>query len=254
MPSKDKPHIDRILGRYKAQEFINLIERWTDNNIRQKRVLKTDLNEEAFGEDQILFSLSNNAHIFGLDISQDAVKKANIRQSEKGLAHNYIRADVRDLPFDDEAFDLILSTSTLDHFTTEDDLIKSLKELKKVLKPSGFMIIALNNKHNLNFYLSLKLGRLLGLIPYPIQFYSLNRLKRIFKDIGLFIQDQDSIVHIISPINTIMLSLRKFVNNDTIDKLSRRCVLFFQWLNNIKELKSKTAWFIALKCKKIITN
>ncbi len=198
--------------------------------------------------------MSRDACIFGLDILFNVVKKANLRQEEKGLSHNYITADVRELPFDNDVFDFILSTSTLDHFTCREDLIKALKGLKRVLKPEGVMIIALNNKHNLNFYLSLKFGRLLGLISYPVQFYSIGILRRIFSDIGLSILDQDYIFHVISPINTMMLLLRKSINNDIVDKLSNRCVSFFRLLSNIKGINSGTAWFIVLKCQKIITN
>jgi ubiquinone/menaquinone biosynthesis C-methylase UbiE len=253
MLSKDRPHIDRILGRYKSEEFLSLLERWAEN-LGQKKLLKTDLNEEAFGADQILFSLPNNLHIFGLDISEDTVRRANINQPKAGLIHNYIRADVRDLPFEKDTFDIILSTSTLDHFTNERDFIKSLLELKRIIKPTGLMIIAINNKHNLNFYLSLKIGRLLGLIPYPVQFYSLKKLKKIFQYIGLTIQDRDSIVHIISPINTVMLLFRRLMKNETIDKLSKKCVSFFRWLGIRKNIRTKTGWFIVLKCKKMIRN
>ncbi len=249
MFKKDKPHIDRILGRYKAEEFINLIKRWTDG-LEQSKVLKTDLYEEAFGEDQILFSLPNKAQIFGLDISQEVVKNANIKNISNDSHHNYLRADVRKVPFKNNVFDLILSTSTLDHFSAEDDLLNSLQELKRVVKSGGLLISAFNNRHNLNFYLSLKLGRFFGLIPYPVQFYSPGKLKKIFKDAGLSIQEKDTIVHIISPINRVMLLLRKIIKNETIDNLSEKCILFFQWLNNRKNFRTKTAWFIVLKCRK----
>lgn len=253
MEGKNNLYIDRVFGRYKSGEFMNLIKKWTDD-LEHKIILKTDLFEEAFGEDQILFSLPHNARIFGLDISQDVVTSANIRNMSNGTHHNYLRADVRHLPLKNNVFDLIISSSTLDHFALEDDLLYSLQELKRVVKPNGFIIIAFNNKYNLNFYISLQLGRLCGLIPYPVQFYSISRLKKIFGRVGLSIQDKDSIVHIISPLNRTMLLLRNFISNSIMDGLSERCVELFQWLNRRRSTRFATAWFITLKCRKWMTN
>ena len=244
------PHIDRILGRYKAEEFIDLIKRWTDGLVG-KRVLKTDLCEEAFGEDQILFSLpSNNLHIFGLDICEETVKTANIRKALNGSSHNYIRADIRNLPFHNHAFDLVLSSSTLDHFINEDDLIRSLLELKRTIKSSGIIIAAFNNRHNLNFYFLLKLGRFFGIIPYPVQFYRPSRIKEIFKNVGLSIRAEEIIVHMISPLNKILLFMRRFIDNAIVDKLAARCILFFRWLSKRQKTKHRTGWFIAFECVK----
>ena len=244
-------HIDKILGRYKAEEFINLVKRWT-KDLKNKKVLKTDLREEAFGEDQILFSLPGGSlHIFGVDLCQETVKEATVRKTKFGFPqHCYIRADVRNLPFPDESFDLILSSSTLDHFTNEGDLIRSLLELKRVVNPGGLIIITLNNRYNFNFYFLLKMGCFFRLLPYPVRFYTPNRVKEIFKEVGLSIKEENVIVHIISPLNTILLFFRRFVNNALVDKLAAKCILFFRWLGRQKRTKHRTGWFIALGCVK----
>lgn len=248
--NKNKAHIDKVLGRYKSEEFRNLIDKWV-GDLKFKRVLKTDLREEAFGEDEILFSLSNRiSQFFALDISEETAKKAQIRQREKGLAHTYITADVRYLSFKANTFDHILSTSTLDHFTTEDDFKKSLIELKRVVKPGGTMTITLNNRCNLIFYLMLNLERKLGLKSYPVQFYDLKSVRRICGNVGLYIQAEDAVVHIIGPINSILQLLRIWIPKDIVDTFAEMCVSFFKWLGNRKRSKFLTAWFIAIKCVK----
>ncbi len=245
-----RPHIDSILGRYKAEEFISLLKKWADLS-GNKRLLKTDLCEEAFGQDQILFSLPNkDLCIFGIDICEETVKRADITKELHGHTHNYIRADVRNLPFCNDSFDIVFSGSTLDHFTSEDDFIISITELKRVVKSAGTIIIALNNKGNTNFYFWLKAGRFFKVIPYPVQFYSLSRAKEILEGLGLTVLDEEAIVHIISPLNTILLFFRRFIDSHIIDRLAAKCVSLFRWLEKRKMIKYNTGWFIALRCIK----
>ncbi|MBU4149699.1 MAG: class I SAM-dependent methyltransferase, partial [Candidatus Omnitrophica bacterium] len=199
----------------------------------------------------ILFSLSNkNTRFFALDISKETVKKADIRQKEKGFVHRYTVADVRNLPFKSDVFDFILSSSTLDHFNSENELIKALLELKRVVKPVGSLIITLNNRCNVNFYLLLKLKKLFGLTAYPEQFYCSRQLKTIFQKVGLYIQGEDYSAHIISPVNSTLLLLRKFISKKVIDRIARGSVSFFRWLGKREKTKIFTGWFIALKCNK----
>jgi ubiquinone/menaquinone biosynthesis C-methylase UbiE len=245
-----KIHIDNLLGRYKSEEFKNLIKNWV-GNLDGKKILKTDLREEAWGEDQILFSLSDsNCACFALDIEEETTKNAYMKQKSLGLFHKYVNADVRELPFKNDVFDAIISSSTLDHFKTTDDLINSLWELKRVTKPGGNLIIALNNKQNLNFYLLLKLEKVLGLIPYPVQFYSLKQLRKITDFLGLHIRDTSYIVHIISPFNSLLLLLRYCLKVKLVDALSSAGISLFRWLGNRKRSKFITGWFIVLNCTK----
>ena len=245
-----KHHIDPVLGRYKSDEFIRLVRAWIQS-LENKTVLKTDLREEAYGEDEILFSLSlKNSTVVGIDIAEETVRRATRKQEERSLVHRYITSDVRGLPFKDNVFDVILSTSTLDHFNCEDDFIQSLRELKRVLRPHGSMIITINNKCNLVFYVLLKLERLFGLTPYPVESFTPTRLKKIFNSLDLNIQNEDCIIHIISPINTILLLLRKFFANNMADEIAKKCVFFAYRLGNKKKLNLLTGWFIALKCSK----
>lgn len=48
-----------------------------------------------------------------------------------------------------ETFDLVVSTSTLDHFTCREDLVTSLEEISRVLRPGGLLILTLDNPLNL---------------------------------------------------------------------------------------------------------
>lgn len=238
--------IHPTLGQYKAQEFVRIIKTWC-NSFGSIKVLKTDLWEEAFEDDNILpFLIDSAAEIFAFDISDKITGRAN----SLSRGRHYLTADARNLPFKENTFDLILSTSTLDHFVNYDDLEAALIELKRVLKLNGSMIIALNNKHNPFFYLSLKAGRFLGLIPYVVRFYTLRELKMIFKKLGLAVEDYDSIVHIIGPLNTVSVLLKKIFGRKAVDFFIKRGAYFFKWLGRRQATKFFTGWFLVFKLTK----
>ena len=247
--NSSKPHIDPALGKYKSDEFMRLVRTWI-NSLKNKAVLKTDLREEAYGEDEILFSLPvENSTVVAIDIDAETVREATVKQKTRALLHHYLASDARKLPFKNNVFDVILSTSTLDHFTSEPDLIQSLMELKRVIKPQGSLIMTLNNKCNFIFYIFLKLEKFFGLTRYPVNSFTPQQLRKICHSIDLNIQNEDMIIHIVSPINTILLLLRKFLNNEIADFIAKNCILFASWLSK-KQTKLFTSWFIALQCSK----
>jgi SAM-dependent methyltransferase len=248
--NENKPHIDSILGRYKSREFISIVDRWI-SDFENKKVLKTDLREEAYGDDEVLFSLSSSkSFFFALDISHETVVRAYIRQASQGLFHKYITADVLAIPFGNDTFDIVLSTSTLDHFQSQEDFAKSLSELYRVMKPHATMIITINNRCNLNFCLFLILEKIFNLKSYPVQAYTPARLKQIIRKTGFNIQEEDFNTHVISPMNTMLLILRRFMHKETVDKIAERFVSLSEWIGQRKRLKIFTGWFTALKCVK----
>lgn len=247
---KARSAIDKTLARYKSSEFKAILQKWAPA-LKGKNLLKTDLCEEAFGEDEILFSLSSSgASIFAVDVAVETAVRANVEQRLKGLNQKYIAADVRSLPFKDNFFDVVVSSSTLDHFNSDTDLIKSLLELKRVIKPDGKLVIALNNGCNFNFYLMLKIGRLFNLIPYPVQFYRIHKLRRIMDEAGFVIRDKSYIVHIISPLNSILLLLRNLAAEEAVSRIAQKITYLFSFLGKNKMTNFLTGWFIALGCVK----
>ena len=67
----------------------------------------------------------------GVDISEPLLEIA------KGKGLNVIKADAETLPFPDQSFDVVILREVLVHLH---DPVKALKEIKRVLKPSGFLL------------------------------------------------------------------------------------------------------------------
>jgi ubiquinone/menaquinone biosynthesis C-methylase UbiE len=147
---KDQPsrswYLDPIVARQKQQAHLELVARWTSKTAG--RLLKTDLFEEANGADQLLFDLRDQCGIaHGLDHDSAIVAQAR-RRSPPGSSIGFLVADVCFIPFKAGSFDVVVSSSTLDHFTNKRDFNLALQELGRVLHPGGTLIVTVDNPLN----------------------------------------------------------------------------------------------------------
>lgn len=163
---------------------------------RVERLLKTDLFDEAF-RDGLYPELSLRAQtIIGIDIS--ALMLHVDRSRHGGL--RVVRADVRHLPFASESFDAIVSNSTLDHFKSPHEIIASLRELYRVLRKGGLLLLTLDNLANpiiaLRNALPYRLLNRLGLVPYYVGVtYGPRRLRRVLQQIGFEVVELSAVMH-----------------------------------------------------------
>jgi SAM-dependent methyltransferase len=188
-----KPHyLDPFLGEMKRRAHLDLVERW-GGIPTSDRLLKTDLFEEAMGPDALLSDLTEKgATAIGIDVSWEIVARARRRTTGKAL---FVTADARHLPFAEGTVDFILSTSTLDHFPDPSDLGRSLRELARILKPNGRLIVTLDNRQNV-FDPLLRMAFLLGLVPYFIgRSYRMRELIDELKASGLKATNVTAILH-----------------------------------------------------------
>ena len=107
-------------------------------------VLKTDLFDEAFGQGVYPELARRVPTVIGIDISQTVALQAKSHYPDLEV----VGADVRVLPFNDAEFDVVISSSSLDHFESRAELDQSLAELYRVLRPGGELLITLDNAAN----------------------------------------------------------------------------------------------------------
>src|SRR5205814_116417 len=131
-------------------------------------ILKTDAFEEACGFDPLRPALGARRYLL-MDVSARILSHARRGPSARGAA---CATDVRALPFRRAAFDLVVSPSTLDHFADPRHIAVALREMRRVLRPDGHLVVALDNPANpilrvrgLVYRLTGPIG---GLIPFPI--------------------------------------------------------------------------------------
>lgn len=96
------------------------------------------------GKDTVLL-LQNGFSTISVDISQNQCEITARNIQEAGFEAKdwkVVKADMRDLPFDDNAFDGVLFMASLHHLETEDEREKALLEMKRVLRVGAFGLIS----------------------------------------------------------------------------------------------------------------
>jgi len=110
--------------------------------LAERLVLKTDLWNEARGTDILQWAIERGAaRVVGIDVAMGTIREA--RRALDGRALGLVASDVRVLPFADEAFDLVYSMGTIEHF---DEYGAAVAELWRVLRPGGVAIIGVPNR------------------------------------------------------------------------------------------------------------
>jgi len=82
--------------------------------------------------------------VVGLDPALEAVLAGQLIADEEGHEIDFVVGDARELPFEDETFDIVFSYSVLQHFS-ETDVATVLADVCRVLKPDGIALIQMAN-------------------------------------------------------------------------------------------------------------
>jgi SAM-dependent methyltransferase len=84
-------------------------------------------------------------HVSALDYSQKSLEVLQHKLLESGLSADLRQGDVRALPYDDEAFDIVICANTLQHLTPGESQRAAVGELLRVLKPGGRLCISMHH-------------------------------------------------------------------------------------------------------------
>ncbi len=118
--------------RYCIQLYHYLL---SNTKISQKNVLEVGSGRGG-GASYIKRYLKPKSMI-GLDLSQNAVDLSNSKHQIKNLS--YIQGNAEALPFDDNAFDVVVNVESAHNYGS---MISFFKEVKRVLKPNGVFLYA----------------------------------------------------------------------------------------------------------------
>jgi SAM-dependent methyltransferase len=187
---------ESFLRSYSDAVNIGLLQRWLPD-LRDSRVLKTDLFDEAVGEGLHPYLRSQGATVAGVDLSPMAVAAARERYPDLEATVG----DVRTLSYPDATFDVVVSNSTLDHFASFGDIERALRELRRVLTRGGILIVTLDNARNplvaLRNLLPLPLLQRARLVPYCVgTTCGHKRLSALLRETGFEVTDETAIMHV----------------------------------------------------------
>ncbi len=110
-------------------------------------ILEVGCGSGAFWKEN-LTKLPEGSSLVLTDFSEGMVEK--IRESIKGNNIEFSVADIENLDFDDNSFDIVMAHHVIYHASNKD---KALKELKRVVKNDGMVTVTTNSdSHMLNVY------------------------------------------------------------------------------------------------------
>lgn len=156
MENKDQQYIAGQLKCPAGDDGIKAAERMNENNdgvIRKTMELMAPADGDAILElgpgnayhVKSLVSLARNLRYTGIDISRTMVAEAGLMNRELvsvGIA-SFQMGDGGSLPFPDHSFDRFMTVNTLYFWA---DVPQMLREIKRVLKPGGSMVLSFGSQ------------------------------------------------------------------------------------------------------------
>ncbi len=202
-------YLDPLVARQKRRVH----QEWIRRRLAPRTpdvVLKTDLFEEAYGDDWIFNDLFPAARLAaGMDVNPTTTRLAARRGAPAFVS---MVCDARRLALRTAAVDTVISTSTLDHFPAREPFGRALDELARVLCPGGTLLITLDNSRNPWYHL-LRWGSRRGWTPFTLGYTASRReLTRALGERGLRVESAEYLLHNPRGISTLLfIGLRRML-------------------------------------------
>lgn len=226
----------RLLARWLPQERVDLI-------------VKTDLFDEAVTGGLYTTLLKYARCAAAIDVSPIVAGGARAKHPAMLAASG----DIRDVPLQDECADAVVSLSTLDHFESVDDIPLGLREMHRILKPGGTLIVTMDNPSNpilaVRASLPFSLTHRAGLVPYPVgRTHSMRAMARLVQESGFDVIDRTAIMH--APRMLAIQALRFAKNeNGASSAAAAKTLMAFEMLEKLPT-RYRTGHFIAIRAIK----
>ncbi|MDQ1006966.1 SAM-dependent methyltransferase [Streptomyces sp. V4I23] len=148
-------------AKYRLEPHIPLCLNGLD--LAGRRVLEIGLGQGAEAE----LLIRRGARWAGVDLTETAVERTRTRLAVRHLPFDGIhRASALDLPFPADSFDIVFSHGVLHHVP---DIHDAQREIHRVLKPGGQLVVMLYARWSLNYLLSIGLlRRVVLLTAHPL--------------------------------------------------------------------------------------
>ncbi len=187
-------------------------------------VLKTDLWDEAKNSEILLWMANKGARPVGIDLASEVVRQAG-RLLERHPAALMV-ADARSLPFPPNTFDFVYSMGTIEHFNEYD---VAVREIYRVLKPSGVAIVGVPNK--LDPFLRpllVHLWNTFGSYPYGMEkSFTAGALRRLLESAGFRALGRGGVLFMPGWLR--LMDLWCHVHSPRLAKITGRFILPFAW-------------------------
>jgi SAM-dependent methyltransferase len=188
-------HCHTLWRHYSDAVNLAWVEQWLPSR-QVEQLLKTDLFDEAVTAGLYPLLAGRVRRVIGIDLSEVVARAAKRRHPQL----NGVEADTRCLPFADSTFEVIVSNSSLDHFDSSIELITSLREMYRILRPGGRLLLTLDNPANPLIALrnTLPASWLMssGLAPFKTgKTLGPRQLRRCLESLGFRVEAMTTVMH-----------------------------------------------------------
>jgi len=134
--------------RYKKEFHLNTFVHW--KNAKDKILLEIGT---GIGADATRWA-EHAKYYIGIDLTEESVLASRLHFQFLNLRGNFLRANSELLPFRSKKFDMVYSHGVLHHTP---NIEKALREIHRILKPKGEIILMLYTKDSLNYWLRIQI-------------------------------------------------------------------------------------------------
>ncbi|MEK7724270.1 MAG: class I SAM-dependent methyltransferase [Acidobacteriota bacterium] len=161
LSEKNRQDYEDFFSRYddfRYQKESHILKNLDRIDFQGKQILEIGLGQGADAE-QII---QRGGIYSGVDLTDESVERVKMRFAIRNLAYSEVKqGSALELPFPENSFDIVFSHGVLHHIP---NIQTAQKEIARILKPDGKLIVMLYAKNSLNYLLSIFLLRRIGLI------------------------------------------------------------------------------------------
>lgn len=131
---------DKIIHKYDQPLRLKVIKKVINKiqgSINDKKILDIGC---GVGDFSFMFA-KMGADVSGIDISEEAIKKAKERSEKEHFLCNFLVTSIKDVDFPTQSFDIITSMAVLQHILDYDELLLSAQKMVDLLKTGGYICL-----------------------------------------------------------------------------------------------------------------
>ena len=148
-------HTQQIQDAYNQQaglyEITSTVLGWLGLNRLRRRAFGSatgSILEVAAGSGKNLYLFPKSSSVVAVDISSAMLSKAEHKAKRLNLTVTFKQADAEFLPFSESTFDTVVSSLSVCTFA---DPVQALKEMKRVCRPEGQILLLEHGRSNLKW-------------------------------------------------------------------------------------------------------